>query len=249
MISIQRTTTGVSANVRSVARDPFVIALLVLMPVVSIQLYAMSVSAVAESGIFTSDMSLKTIGRVAGSVFGAASLAGIFGLFQSLSISTADHRLVVSGYRRLELMAAHSSTVVTAAFGIAIITTVSLDWVVGASVASPAVTVIGLFMTGVIYGLLGVVVGSIIPSELEGSLVVIVLADIGAVLTSGLFTVSDSFSRFFPLSHPHEIVMQAVVEGSMAWGHVLPALGHLGIVALLATTMYAYRLPSGGDRS
>lgn len=247
MNSLKRTTISVRANVRSFTREPFTLALLLLIPVVSIQLYGLSVGGIADFGLFGTEVPLQFIGKITGAVFATSALAGILGLFQSLSVQTADSRLVVSGYHRLELAAARFATVVVTALIVAVVTTISLEWSISGHLASKAITVAGLFVAGVFFGVLGVLIGSLLPRSLEGSLVLVALADVSAIVASGLFPISDSLTYLLPLSHPHDVVMQAVVAGSAATAHVLPALGYLLVIILLAVFAYVQALPAGGD--
>lgn len=247
MSSVARTGASVVANVRAVTRDPFTITLLLLMPVVSIQLYGLSVGSMADLGLFDTAASLPTVGRVTGAVFAASALTGILGLFQRLGTRTADHRLVVSGYRRRELVAAHVATVVVTALVVAAVTTASLEWTLHRQVGSRVTAVAGLALVGVLSGLVGVFVGTVLPRALEGSLVLVAFADVGAIVASGLFGIDGGLAGLFPLTHPHELVMGAVVDGTLAAGAVAPALGHLLVVAFLAGLAYSEGLPTGGD--
>lgn len=247
MNSLRRTRMSVQANLRSLTREPFTIALLLFMPIVSIRLYGLSVGSIADLGLFETAVSLQTIGMVTGAIFAAGGLAGILGLFQSLSVRTADRRLAISGYDRTELVAARFATVVATALIVAVVTTISLDWSVSDPLDSIGITVAGLFLVGVLYGLLGILVGSVLPRALEGSLVLVALADVSAIVASGLFGIDDSLARLFPMSHPHDIVQQAAVEGSLVTAQVLPALGYLLVVMFLAGAAYIRVLPAGGD--
>jgi hypothetical protein len=249
MTSTPRATRCAAASLRSYTREPFTLGLLLLMPVVSIQLYGLSVGSIADLGLFETDASLRTVGMVTGAVFAIGALAGILGLFQSLDVQTADGRLVTAGYRRFELAAARFATVAVTALLVAVVTTASLDWSVSGRLASPVLTAAGLFLAGVLYGLVGVLVGSVLPRQLEGSLVLVALADVSAIVASGLFGIGDGLARLFPLAHSHDVVLEATVEGSAATGDALSALGYLAIVALLAVSAYVRVLPAGGDRA
>lgn len=247
MKSARRTTTSVRANLHSLTREPFTLALLVLMPAVSIQLFGMSVGSMANLGLFEMGTSLRTVGMVTGALFASSALAGILGLFQSINVQSADSRLVVSGYRRTEMMAARFTTVLATSLLVAVVTTISLGWLVEGNLGPVAVTTPGLFLASGLYGFFGVLVGSVLPRKLEGSLVLVALADVGAIIASGLFGVEDSLASLFPLSHHHDVVLQAVVEGSVATGHLLSALGYLvGIIFVTAIALLGV-LPSGGD--
>lgn len=217
------------------------------MPAVSITLYGLSTGSLAGLSLFETDASLETIGMVTGAVFASGALAGVLGLFQSLDVRSADNRLVISGYRWQELVAARFLTVVVTALLVSIVTAVSLEWLLSDQLSSMPVTVGGLFIASVLYGLLGTLVGSLLPRALEGSLILVALGDVSAIVASGLFGIDDDLTRLFPLSSSHEIVSQAVVEGSIATGHVGPALGYLLVGTVLAGFAYLRALPTVGD--
>jgi len=171
------------------------------MPILSIQLYGLSVGSIADLGLFETDASLRTLGMVTGAVSAASALTGILGLSQSLDVRTADGRLVTAGYRRLELAAARFATITATALLVAVVTTFSLDWSVSGHLES-LFTTVGLFLASVLYGLLGVFVGSVLARQLEGSLVPIALADVSAIVASGLFGIGGSRPSLPAISSP-----------------------------------------------
>lgn len=63
---------------------------------------------------------------------------------------------------------------------------------------------------------------------------------------SGLLGISTDLSALLPLDAPHELVLQAVVEGSLAVDQLLPAFGHVGGSALLCVALYGRGLSSRG---
>ncbi|WP_436927889.1 hypothetical protein [Halosimplex amylolyticum] len=247
MSGVNRTVTGVRASARSFVREPFTVVLLVVLPAVSIQIYGVGMGQFPDVGIFAVDGSVATVGRITGAVFATGALAGVLGLFQMISARYADRRLAICGFRGLELVAARFTTVAVASAVVGIVSTVSLMALVDDPVGAPVVAFAGLALAGAVYGLLGIVVGSVLPKELEGSLLLVILADVDNVFASGLFRIEDSITQFAPLAHPHAIVTQAVVEGSLATEHLIPALGHLSLFALLSVAAYTYQVESGGD--
>lgn len=246
MSSVRRTTGGVSASVRSFVREPFTVALLLALPALSIQLYGVSLAQFPPLGMFDAAGSLETTGRVTGAVFATGALAGVLGLFQMLSARAADRRLALCGFRSVELLVARFATVALLALAVGTVSTVTLVALVSTPVGAPLGAFAGLALTGVIYGLLGLLVGSVLARELEGSLVLVILADVDNVFASGLFGISEDVTRFAPLAHPHELVSRAVVDGTVATGHLLPGFGHVLLFAGLAVGAYAYRVERGG---
>jgi ABC-2 type transport system permease protein len=247
MNSVHRTAAGIRASTRSFVREPFTVVLLVVLPALSIQIYGVSMGQFPDIGLFQTTSSLETTGRITGAVFATGALAGVLGLFQMISAQRADRRLAICGFHGIELVAARFATVAVASAVVGVVSTVFLVVLVDESVGAPAAVFGGLALAGAIYGLLGIVVGSVLPRELEGSLVLVILADVDNVFASGLFGIEDSITQFAPLTHPHAIVTEAVVDGSLATGHLLPAATHLSLFALLSVAAYTYRIESGGD--
>jgi len=242
---VGRTSAAVHAGVRSFFRTPFNVVLLVALPALSIQLYGVSLSQFPPVGIFDVSGSLETTGRITGAVFATGALAGVLGLFQVLSARRADRRLAICGFSGIELVAARFVTVAAVGAAIGAVATVTLVTLAGEPLAAAPLVFVGLGLATVVYGLLGVLVGALLPRELEGSLVLVILADVDNVFASGLFGIEDSIAQFAPLTHPHDVVTAAVVDGSLATEHLLPSLAHVVAFGLLALIAYTYTV--GGD--
>ncbi|WP_436934368.1 hypothetical protein [Halovenus marina] len=247
MSDVHRMMAGMTASTRSFVREPFTVVMLVVLPVVSIQVYGVSMGQFPDIGVFASAHPPATTGRITGAVFATGALAGVLGLFQMISARNADHRLTVCGFQGTELVAARFATVVLASLLVSVVGALSLTVLLSDPVGSPVGVFVGLTLAGVIYGLLGILVGSILPRELEGSLFLVILADVDNVFASGLFRISEDITRFAPLSHPHEIVTQAVVDGSFALSQLAPAAVHISVFAVASVLVYSYRVEAGGD--
>lgn len=240
-----RTSAAVHAGVRSFFRTPFNVVLLVILPVLSIQMYGISLSQFPPVGLFDASGSLETTGRITGAVFATGALAGVLGLFQMLSARSADRRLSICGFSSVELVAGRFVTVAAVGAVISAVATITLVGLVGEPLAATPLVFVGLGLATVVYGLLGVLVGTVLPRELEGSLVLVILADVDNVFASGLFAIEDSITQFAPLTHPHDIVTAAVVDGRLATEHLLPSLAHVALFGLLALVAYTYTI--GGE--
>lgn len=247
MSGVRRTVAGIQAGTRSFIREPFTVVLLIVLPALSIQIYGVSMGQFPEVGFFQTTASLTTTGQITGAVFATGALAGVLGLFQMISARTADRRLAICGFRGVELVGARFATVAAASVVVSVVATLSLTVLVDDSVGAPFGVFLGLVLASGIYGLLGIVIGSVLPRELEGSLLLVILADVDNIFASGLFGIEESITRFAPLSHPHNIVTQAVVDGSLATEHLAPAIGHLSLFVLLSIVVYTYQIESGGD--
>jgi ABC-2 type transport system permease protein len=247
MSGVRRTVTGIQAATRAFIREPFTVVLLVVLPALSVQIYGVSMGQFPEVGFFQTTASLEMTGRITGAVFATGALAGVLGLFQMISARSADRRLAICGFRGIELVGTRFATVAVASVVVSVVAALSLTVLVDESVGAPIGVFVGLILASGIYGLLGIVIGSVLPRELEGSLLLVIVADVDNVFASGLFGIKESITRFAPLSHPHSIVTQAVVDGSLATEHLIPALGHLSLFALLSVVAYTYQVESRGD--
>lgn len=249
MSAATRTVAGIRATTKSFVRSPFTVALLLVLPAISIQIYGVSMGQFPAVGIFDVSGSLTTTGQLTGAVFATGALAGVLGLFQMIGARNADRRLAICGFRGLELVGARFVTVGLLSLLAALVSTLSLAVLVEGGIGAPVSVFAGLVLAGAIYGFLGILVGSVLPRELEGSLLLVILADVDNVFASGLFPIEEEITRFAPLSHPSEIVSQAALEGTFATGHVLPAVTHLVVLGTLGIAAYTYRIEAGGGGS
>nr|WP_303647577.1 ABC transporter permease [Haloarchaeobius amylolyticus] len=184
-----------------------------------------------------------TLGRVSGALFAAAFLAGVVGLFQVISARRADGRLALAGFSRRGLLAGRLLTVAGVGVAGATVSLAALWY--GVEPEQPLLAFGALVLAGLSYGLLGVLVGSVLPRELEGSLVLVFAADVDAALSSGLVEGVESVARFLPLHHVHAVFEAAVLDSSVPTADAGLALAYTAVLAVLATIAYA-RLTRGG---
>lgn len=246
MSANRRVPAGIRASTLSFFREPVNIALLLILPALSIQIYGVSLSQFPEIGMFAASGSLVTTGRITGAVFATGALAGVLGLFQMISARNADRRLVIAGFHPSELVVSRFTTILVVSLAISAISTGTLAWLLSDTITAPLIVFGSLALAGMIYGLLGMFVGTILPRELEGSLLLVILADMDNVFASGLFNIDESVTRFAPLSHPHELVSHAISEGSLATAHVPPTIAFIVAFGLLSVAAYSYTV-NGGD--
>lgn len=247
MTTNRRVFAGIRTSTLSFFREPFNIALLVILPALSIQIYGVSLGQFPEIGMFDAAGSLTATGRITGAVFATGALAGVLGLFQMISARNADRRLVISGFRPSELVVSRFTTVLVVSLAISAISTATLAWLLSGSLDAPLIVFGSLTLAGLTYGLLGMLVGTILPRELEGSLLLVILADMDNVFASGLFNIDEDITQFAPLSHPHELVSQAVFSGSLATDHLLPAVAFIVAFGVLSVGAYSSTLSGGGS--
>ena len=226
---------------------------LVLPPVV-IEMYGTAVSSFPQ--LPSLGTAPATAGRLTGTLFAVAFLAALVGLFQVISARSGDERLAVAGFpRRTTLVTRLFTMVVVALAG----TTVAFAvFSLRVTVAAPALAAGVLVLAALIYGLLGIVIGTLVPRELEGSIVLVFLADMDNALSSGLFPTELAVSvpvvgdvdvtALLPLAHPHDLFTAAVLDGTLATEHLLPALCWLAVTLVVAFVAYGRATgENGGD--
>jgi len=228
--------TGASAHAKSVARQPTTLALLAVLPPFVVAVYGAAMTAFPDTVFLRG--SAATYGRVGGALFATAFLSGLVGLFGTVSAARADRYLSFSGFSSVVLF----GTRVLVSVGVAgVAAAVSLLAVVaaGTEVASLPAAYAVLVLAGVLYGLLGVVVGALLPRELEGSLVLVFLADVDSFLSGDVIPVNTDLVELLPLHAPHALFAAAVRDGSLAGGPVGRALAYLAVLFVAAGAAYA----------
>jgi ABC-2 type transport system permease protein len=242
--------TGTRLRLTELTRQPFTLVLLLVLPPTVIEMYGVALDSFPQLPGVGADAA--TAGRMTGALFAVAFLAGLVGLFQVISARRGDERLAIAGVSRWVLLSTRLVTMLVVALaGTAVAFMIFASRV---DVAAPALAAGVLVLAALVYGLLGIVVGTVLPRELEGSLVLVFLADIDNALSSGLFDVGATVSvpavgtlsvtDFVPLYHPHELFSTAVLDGTLATEHLLPVVGWLAV--LLAVAFVAYGHSTGG---
>ncbi len=234
---------GMVAHSRSFFREPLNVALLVALPLLAIELYSQAFGTFhagmidARLLIQSRATSAEVLGYVTGAIFATATLAGVLGLFQVLSARAADRRLGICGVSTPELLGSRLAATLLITL---LIADVSLVWLsLITDVARPLVAFGALALAGVIYALIGMLVGSLLPSELEGSLVLVVLADVDNVFAAGIVGDGGIVAKVLPLHYPFELFQAAIVGGTIEPGHAVYA-GAYALV-LFGVALLAYR--------
>ncbi|MEZ3115812.1 hypothetical protein RYH80_07765 [Halobaculum sp. MBLA0147] len=247
---LRRLWVVTAVELRALARRRAVVAGAVVLPPVVVWVYGVALASFPGLPGLSADPA--TLGRVTGALFAAAFLAGLVGLFETVAARSGDERAAVAGLPRSVTVVARVATVGCAAAVASISALATLA--VGVDVAAPLVAAAVLLLAASVYGLLGVVVATLRPTELEGSLVLVFLADLDNALSSGLFPIDASLSvpwlgtvgvtDLLPLAHANALFTAAVLDGSLPDGHLLPALAWPA--ALLPVALVAYSRATGG---
>ncbi|MFB6253675.1 MAG: hypothetical protein ABEI06_03610 [Halobacteriaceae archaeon] len=205
----QQIQIGLGSAIREFVREPVNLGLLIALPPIVIISYGSMMAAFPKLPFMTT--SPQTLGTINGTMYVAAFLPGVIGLFQVISALRADERLAIVGFPRSIMFVSRMLTVFVASLLTASIAMVVLN--TQTTVARPLAGLGILLLVGNLYGLIGMIVGSILPRELEGSLVLIFVADIDEALASGIVRTDVAFTKLFPLHYPHDL-FKAVVSGS-----------------------------------
>lgn len=248
---MSRLATGTRLRIAELVRQPLTLLMLLVLPPVVIEMYGIAVASFPQLPTLGADPA--TIGRITGTLFAVAFLAGLVGLFQVISARNGDERAAVAGFpRHLMLLTRIVTMVIVSLLGAAVAFAVFSYRV---EVSEPVLAIGILVLAGLVYGLLGVLIGTLLPQELEGSIVLVFLADIDNALSSGLFPLTTTVSLpligdvhvtdLVPLYHPHELFEAAVLEGELAADHLLPVIGW--IVGLLLVAFVAYGRSTGDN--
>lgn len=236
-----RVGAGLTANLRAFLREPFHLFVLFVLPPLVVVSYGQAMQSMPELPFM--ETLPETLGYVNGAVFAAAFLAGLIGLFQVISARQSDQRLVVCGFGRSELLFSRLGTILAVSTGAALVSFVVFTVRVTPEAVVPAFG--ALVLAAVMYGLLGVLIGALVPRELEGSLVLVFVADMDDALASGIVQVDSTLVQYTPLHYPHSLFSDAVLEGAVALDEVLAAVVYVLVMLVVVAAVFTRSM--GGD--
>ena len=235
----RQATVGLRTTITEFLREPVNLALIVVLPPIVVASYGSMMAALpALPGMAASP---ETMGAINGAMFVAAFLPGVIGLFQVISARRADERLQLAGFRQSVLFLARSAAVLLAS-GVAAVFTMAI-LIATVEVTAPVLAWAVLVLVGMTYGLVGMLVGSVLPRELEGSLLLVFVADLDEAMASGLFRTDALLTKLLPLHFPHDVFTAAVDGGTLPVGDALYA-GTYAIV-LLAVVFVVHGVLTG----
>lgn len=242
---------GVESHSLSFFREPLNVALLFALPLLTIELYSQAFGTfhaqVIDARLLIRGQveSAQTLGHLTGALFATGTLAGVLGLFQVLSARSADQRLRICGASTPALLGSR----VVATLGVTLlIADVSLVWLsLITPIARPLVAFGALALAGVLYALLGTLIGAVLPRELEGSLALVIFADLDNVFAAGVVNAEGLLPKLLPLHYPYELFQSAIVGKPIDLAHVAYAVGYA--VVLLGLALVAYRRAVEGGPS
>lgn len=238
---LEKLSVGVQSQTRSFVRDPVIVALAILLPVLVIEGWGQAISNMPEMP--TVESVPVELARITGATLGVALITGILGLVMIIGSRSADQRLIVVGYSPSTVLLSRLATIVGITVVISLINFAVISLTVSAE--APFLTVVFLVVAGLLYACIGVLIGAILPRLFEGSLVVAIVAMMDAFMSGESPLAGDVpwWIEYFPLYHPKSLVQDAMMDGTYAVGELLFVLGYLAV--LLTVTLVVFHRTMG----
>lgn len=240
---MSRVVRALGAGVRELARTPVLVGLLAFLPAYLVGVFtfvAPDVPAVIRlaSGA-TVQTSLVDAMPTFTTPMAAALLTAITGLFLMQSSSRADARLVLAGYRVRQVVAARIGVLALVAL-VGSVVAVEVLGIVARAPDSVLGFYAGTLMAAMIYGSLGLLVGTLLD-RLAGVYLILFgsLVDL-FVFQNPLAQDPPMAARLLPGHFPMEVAISAAFEGTVETVDLVGSLAVLAGLGLLATgALYA----------
>jgi hypothetical protein len=209
---------------RELARRPVALGLLTVLPL-----------AFYGASAHHSDHAVVT-----GGIAMAFSIAGA-SIFAALTARPVDQRLVLAGYRPHQLLLGR--LVLLELFGLAVAGVFSLVMVLGTSPPDQGALVAGVVLVAVTSVPFGLAVGTLVPNELEGVLILIGVVGIQLTLES-----TQAIAKLLPFWGAQRL-LQHSIDPTISIAAAIPValLYALGLL-VAGTYVTARRAPRGGGR-
>lgn len=224
-----RLGTPVGMFLREYYRAPLNLVLLATIPILLIYSVGSSLSRLA--GVL--EVTLTTaMGQSMGAIWAAAFLAGITGFFMMTGARSADRRLVRAGYRPLTVVGCRFATV-----GLVALLTTTVSYAVLLTKVEPtsnAQTLLVMYLAALIYGEVGILIGSLVTGELEGSFAILFFFVEDAFIGSPLFGAESQAFVLLPTYYPTKILLALTAEQPHAGIHWLYVVLYLIVAGALA---------------
>lgn len=224
--------TPLAMFLREYARTTLNLVLLVVIPVLLILAFGDSLSRLAD--LLQTQLTTE-MGKSMGALWAASFLTGIMGFFMMVGAREADRRLVRAGYSPTEVVALRFAAVAILG-GLA----TGVSFVVLLTQLTPTdylQTLAVMYLAALIYGALGILIGSLIAGELEGSFALLFFFMMDAFIGSPLFGTTTEAFGLLPTFYPTKVLL-ALTAGqpheSIHWLYITLYLAGAGALAGLA---------------
>jgi len=206
--TLSRSAVPLQMFLRDYLRTPLNLVLLLVIPALLILAFGDALNRLA--GIF--DVLLTAgMGQSMGAMWAAAFLTAISGFFMMVSARDADRRLVRSGYPTAHVVALRFAAVAllaalaTAASYAVLLTQLTPD--------DHVQSLLVIYLGALVYGTLGILVGSLIPGQLEGSFALLFFFVMDAFIGSPLFGDAPEFPfGLLPTYFPTKILLYVTAQ-------------------------------------
>ncbi|WP_276271856.1 hypothetical protein [Haloarcula litorea] len=241
-----RVGTALWSGARELRRTPLLLALLVVAPAYVVGLFTLV--APDSPAAFTLDGT--TVRTTLDAVFPAfttpmtaALLSGIAGLFLMQNAAAADERLCLAGYRPHEVVVARFGLLVGVA---TVATAVSVAVMSTAFVPDrPALFAASTLLVALVYGTVGVVVGSLLD-RLPGVYLLLFGSMVDLfVFQNPLATDPPAIATLLPGHYPLDVAIAAAFTDGAVAGALARTGLVLGVLTAAATLAFRWQLRSG----
>jgi ABC-2 type transport system permease protein len=227
--TIQRLRTPMAMFLREYYRNTINLVLLAIIPVLLIYTFGDALGRLSD--LFGQFLTLE-MGKSMGALWAAAFLTGITGFFMMIGAQSADRRLVRAGYSPVTVVVLRAAAVGViggivslVSYGVLLTQLTPVNYL-------QALVVI--YLGALIYGAIGILIGSIIHSELEGSFALLFFFVMDAFIGSPLFGATAQAFVFLPTHYPTKILLSLTAGEAHASIHWLYVALYLTVVSILA---------------
>lgn len=230
---LTRYATPLGMFLREYTRTTLNLALLVIIPALLILSFGDALSRLAD--IFDVQLTAD-MGKSMGALWAAAFLTGIMGFFMLVGARAADRRLVLAGYTPTEVVALRFAAV--ALLG-ALATIVSYGVLLTQLTPDDYVqTLLVMYLGALTYGAVGILIGSLIPGEMEGSFALLFFFVMDAFIGSPLFGATTEAFAFLPTFYPTKLLLALTADQPHETIHWLYIVLYLAAATLLASAVF-----------
>jgi hypothetical protein len=240
--------TGWRMTLRELKHDRLALILLVVIPTVFYAITRLTTPATNvffKLAVISEDTFIPVNMRAEALLFIGLAATGLLSSFLALNLiqrnEAVNRRLIICGYRTAELVAAKFMVLICIILVVAVYT--CLVPVIFFQSRHLLSVYAGFCLTGFVYGSYGLLVGTIVKRELEGILLVVLLAniDIGWLQNPLFYAEAQNkfFIRFLPAFYPSQMTM---ISAFTDYSVTLPFIGSIiyGTVLLLSA-LYIFR--------
>lgn len=231
--SVQRLTTPMGMFLREYYRNTMNLVLLAVIPVLLIYTFGDALGRLSD--LFGELLTVE-MGKSMGALWAAAFLTGITGFFMMIGAQAADRRLVRAGYSaatvvllRMVAVGVVGIAVSLVSFGVLLTQLTPVNYIQAFLV---------MYLGALIYGAIGILIGSIITAELEGSFALLFFFVMDAFIGSPLFGATAQAFVLLPTYYPTKILLALTAGQPHAGVHWVYVTLYLAIVSVLASIAF-----------